>query len=115
MYRGLCLFLFLLLGMACNQKKSSSSASIFEGTFSYMADANQFISCDQKTRMPVEMKGEYLTLEKQYTALSKGAGEQIYVRLEGYTKEVPSMEEGMKELAIIVTKVLEVDKDKSCK
>ncbi len=86
----------------------------FKGMFTYMADANMFFPCDGSKRMPVVMSGEYLTLERRYTALSKGNGERIYTHLEGYTKEVPAMEGNSKELAIVVTKVIEVNDGKSC-
>jgi hypothetical protein len=87
--------------------------SVFEGMYSYMADANMFVSCDKKNRMPVEMKGKYLDLERQYLRTVDG-GVEVYVRLKGEVKKVPPME-GDKEIdALVITEVLELSKDKKC-
>ncbi len=93
--------------------QSEKVDSIFEGMYSYMADANMFVSCDKKMRMPVEMKGKYLDLERQYLRTVDG-GVEVYVRLKGRVKKVPPME-GDKEIdALVITEVLELSKDKKC-
>jgi hypothetical protein len=97
-----------------SKDNNATKESIYTGMFTYMADANMFFPCDGSQRMPVAMTGEYLTLERKYTALTKGSGERIYVRVEGSTKEVPAMEGNGKELALVVSKVLEVDNHKDC-
>lgn len=87
--------------------------SIFEGMYSYMADANMFVSCDKKKRMPVVMRGKYLDLERQYLRTVDG-GVEVYVRLKGKVKKVPPME-GDKEIkALVISEVLELSKDKKC-
>lgn len=93
--------------------KTDGTGATFEGTFSYMADANIFISCNKLQRMPIEMEGEYLALERAYTNSVDG-GQPIYVRLKGYTKEVPAMEGDDMVTAIVITQILEIDKDKNC-
>ncbi len=87
--------------------------SIFEGMYSYMADANMFVSCNKKMRMPVEMKGKYLDLERKYLRTVDG-GVEVYVKLKGYVKKVPPMEGDKKIDALIITEVLELSKDKKC-
>lgn len=93
--------------------KTEVSGNIYEGTFSYMADANLFVSCDKKTSMPIEMEGEYLTLEKAYTSLVEG-GTEVYVRLKGYPQAAPAMEGDRKITVLVVTAILEINKDKNC-
>lgn len=85
----------------------------YEGTFSYMADANMFVSCDGALRMPVEMEGDYLELERAYGQLVEG-GTSVYVRMQGYPKEVPAMEGDGMHTAFILTHLLDIDKDKTC-
>jgi hypothetical protein len=87
--------------------------SIFEGMYSYMADANMFVSCDRKIKMSVEMKGEYLDLERQYLRTVDG-GTEVFVKLKGYVKKVPAMESDKKVDALIIEEVLELTKDKKC-
>lgn len=116
---SLSLFVMILCtscaGLMDSAKDSDKAKDkTFKGMFTYMADANMFFPCDGSQRMPVAMTGEYLTLERKYTALSKGNGERIYSHLEGYTKEVPAMEGNGTTLAIVVTKVVEVNDGKSC-
>ena len=93
--------------------KPEKADSIFEGMYIYMADANMFVSCDRKIKMSVEMKGEYLNLERQYLRTVDG-GVEVYVRLKGKVKKVPPME-GDKEIdALSITEVLEMSKVKKC-
>ncbi len=134
------LFLALAFLMSCNSNSNSSSTQkkppakeeektpieqpttkptpiktdrIFEGMYSYMADANMFVSCDQKIKMPVEMKGKYLNLERQYLRTVDG-GIEVYVKLKGYVKKVPAMEGDKKIDAFILEEILELTKDKKC-
>lgn len=118
------IFFFILLSFfACkdsttetgekSNNNSTSKTADFEGYFSYLADANMFQSCDGKIRMPVEMKGEYLTLEKAYSALGL-AGKRVFVRLNGQIEDVAAMEGDGTEKAIVVTEVVELTKGKEC-
>ena len=87
--------------------------SIFEGMYTYMADANIFVSCDQKMKLPVEMEGEYLNLERLYLRTVDG-GTEVYVKLKGSVKKVPAMEGGKKIDAFVLEEILELTKDKKC-
>lgn len=87
--------------------------NIFEGMYSYMADANMFISCDKKMKIPVEMKGEYINLERQYLRAVDG-GVEVYVKLKGFTKKVSPMEGDRKIDALVIKEILELSKDKKC-
>lgn len=134
------LFLAMAFLMSCNSNSNSSSTqnqsltkeeiktpieqpitkpvpekinNIYEGMYSYMADANMFVSCDRKMKMPVEMKGEYLNLERRYLRTVDG-GTEVYVKLKGYVKKVPAMEGDKKIDAFILEEILELTKDKKC-
>lgn len=87
--------------------------NIFEGMYTYMADANMFVSCDKKIKMSVAMKGEYLNLERQYLRTVDG-GVEVYVKLKGSIKKVPSMEGDQKIDALFIDEVLELSKDRKC-
>ncbi len=131
--------LLIALLMSCNSNPNSSSTTenstikeevekpvepkenptpektdnIFEGMYSYMADANMFVSCDKKMKMPVEMKGEYLNLERQYLRTVDG-GVEVYVKLKGYVRKVPPMEGNQEIDALFLEEILELSKDKKC-
>ncbi|MFK7770908.1 MAG: hypothetical protein AB8F94_02170 [Saprospiraceae bacterium] len=134
------LFLTLTFLMSCNSNSNSNSTQkqppakeeektpieqpiakpvpekvdkVFEGMYSYMADANMFVSCDREVKMPVEMKGEYLNLEKQYLRTVDG-GTEVYVKLIGSIKKVPAMEGDKMIDALVIEEVLELTKDKKC-
>ncbi|MFK8005823.1 MAG: hypothetical protein AB8H03_05610 [Saprospiraceae bacterium] len=136
--KNIILFLVIAFSISCNSNSSSSqnqypaeeasensidqpiekvtppkTNNIFEGMYSYMADANMFISCDQKIKMPVEMKGEYLNLEKQYLRTVDG-GTEVYVKLKGAIKKIPAMEGDKKINALVLEEVLELTKDRKC-
>jgi hypothetical protein len=87
--------------------------NVFEGVYSYMADANRFVSCDQKRSMPVAMKGEYINLERQYLRTVDG-GVEVYVKLQGYIKKIPSKGGDTAIDALFIEKILELSKDKKC-
>ena len=128
------LFLAMSFLMSCNSNSSSTQNqpsakeeeknsitkpvservdNIFEGMYTYMADANMFISCDQKMKMSIEMKGEYLNLEKQYLRTVDG-GTEVFVKLKCFIKKVPAMEGDKMIDALILEEILELTKDKKC-
>jgi len=93
--------------------KPEKTDSIFEGMYSYMADANVFVSCDKKKRMSVEMKGKYLDLERQYLRTVDG-GVEVFVKLKGHVKKVPAMEVDGEVDALVLEEILEMTRDKKC-
>jgi len=92
---------------------SKTSSKVYKGMFSYMADANMFVSCDKSTQLPIDMTGKYLVLEKAYTNIAEG-GKEVYLELKAYEKEVPAMEGDGMETALVLTEIVSLDKDKSC-
>lgn len=90
-----------------------NTENLFEGMYSYMADANIFVSCDQTRKMSVEMKGKYLDLERLYLRTVDG-GTEVYVKLKGMIKKVPAMEGDKKMDALVIEEVIELSKDKKC-
>jgi len=59
-----------------------SESATYVGTFVYWADAPTLRECASGKTIPVLMKGEYLALEKAYTAakLPPGSGQQVEVQ-----------------------------------
>ena len=109
-------FLFILLSFLfsnCNSEKKE--IEIFEGYFSYMADANMFTSCNSSIVMPVNMDGAYLELEKKYLSISDGNGGRVYVRLKGKIEKVPPMEGDNLIDALVISEVVEINASKKCK
>ena len=64
-------------------------------------------------KMPIQMKGEYLTLEKRYLKAVDG-GTKVFIRFKGMIEEVDTMEGSGKEKSLLITEFLELDKVKSC-
>jgi hypothetical protein len=106
-------FALAILFFACKNEQKTKEI-IFEGAYSYMADANQFISCDGKTRMPVHNEAEYLTLERKYLSTVKEGGQKVFVKLKGHIADVPKMEGEGTEQAIVVTEIMAVGGESDC-
>jgi uncharacterized lipoprotein NlpE involved in copper resistance len=62
------------------------------GMFRYMADAAVFEECLTRRRLPVIMAGDYIVLERQYTAVRRSPGEPILATLDGRIVERAGME-----------------------
>jgi hypothetical protein len=60
--------------------------------FRYLADAPLFEECLTRRKLPVRMVGDYLALERQYTAVRRTPGEPILAALDGQIAERAGME-----------------------
>lgn len=94
-------------------KKPENPVKEYYGMYTYMADSNTFRTCDKKIKMSIQMKGEYLTLEKRYLKAVDG-GTKVFIRFKGMIKEVAAMEGDGKEKSMLITEFLELDKIKNC-
>jgi copper homeostasis protein (lipoprotein) len=64
------------------------------GMFTYMADAASIVLCPDGRRLPVAMQGDYLALERAYTAIDKAQpGQPLLVSFDGAIALRPSAEE----------------------
>ena len=87
---------------------------ILQGLFTYYADAARFTPCATGKPMPVMMKGDYLPLEKAYTAARKDPGKPLLVTLDGEISEQPRMEGDGLELALRVLHFIKIDNATAC-
>lgn len=62
------------------------------GMFQYFADAPLFEECLTRRKLPVRMEGDYLALERKYTAVRRAPGEPILATLDGQIAERAGME-----------------------
>ena len=84
------------------------------GHFIYFADAAVFTPCGQKKAIPVQMgTGEYLKLEKAYSATVEG-GTPCFAEFLGKVKKLPSYDGGKKVDMIVVEKLIEVQLYREC-
>ena len=93
--------------------KQENINKTFKGMYSYMADANNFRLCDNGNNFPVAMQGNYLELEKNYTAISQN-GKEVYVELVGHLEDLKAMEENGNESTFIVKSIIKIDGNKVC-
>ncbi len=85
------------------------------GSFAYMADAASIVECGNGLHFPVDMSGEYITLERAYTALTDiQPGDAVVVRLKGHLAEKPAMEGTGKELSLVVDSMDSIDPLDGC-
>jgi uncharacterized lipoprotein YbaY/heat shock protein HslJ len=72
------------------------------GMFRYQADAARFRDCRSGLQWPVEMTGEYRTLERAYTARRPKPGAELMVSVEGRIEERPRMDDSGTEPTLVV-------------
>lgn len=84
------------------------------GYFMYMADAARFIDCKTNISYPVSMKEEYLQTERQYLKLVDEPAEKIFISIDGYLEKQPKVDEEGLEDAVVIFKLIDIDKEKKC-
>jgi copper homeostasis protein (lipoprotein) len=85
------------------------------GAFTYMADAATIVECGNGLQFPVDMSGEYITLERAYTALTDiQPGDAVVVRLKGHLAERPAMEGSGTTLSLVVDSMDRIDPLDGC-
>ncbi len=87
----------------------------YAGMYRYMADAALFEDCITGKRYPVAFLGANMEMENQYGRVKKEAGSPVYVEIEGFVKDLPTMEGDGTETNLIITKVLGFIADAKCK
>ncbi|HMQ10356.1 MAG TPA: hypothetical protein PKC21_06865 [Oligoflexia bacterium] len=87
---------------------------IQEGYFSYMADANMFISCDGNSKNSILMQGKtYLELEKKYLALNLSP-QKVYLKMQAKLINNKTEQKELKKPVWLIENLIELDKNKSC-
>ena len=85
-----------------------------QGLFSYFADSPRFVPCATKQSMPVRMEGDYLALERAYTAQRKEPGMKLLATVDGQILRQPRMEGDGSEQALKVVKFIELSTATTC-
>ena len=84
------------------------------GLFTYFADAPRFTPCATNQSMPVRMEGDYLALERAYTAQRKEPGMALLAEVDGQILRQPRMEGEGGEQALKVVKFIELSAASTC-
>jgi copper homeostasis protein (lipoprotein) len=82
--------------------------------FSYMADAATAVECRSGLVFPVDMSGEYLTVERGYGASGVRPGAPWVVRLKAHLDDRPAMEGDGTTLSLVVDSLLGSNPDDAC-
>lgn len=104
----------LILTASCSSIITDNN-NILKGYFSYMADAALFVDCETNEKYPVAMKGDYITLEKEYLKVAETAGQKVIVELEGEYADLDKIEGEGKRTFLIVNKLIELQPNQTCK
>ena len=84
------------------------------GMFRYMADAARFRDCRSRLQWPVEMSGDYRTLERVYVARREAPGAELLVSLQGRIEPRPKMEGDGAEPTLVVEKFVDAMPGRKC-
>jgi copper homeostasis protein (lipoprotein) len=84
------------------------------GMFRYMADAARFRDCGSGLQWPVEMSGEYRTLERAYVARRAAPGAELQVSLQARIEARPKMDGAGSEPALVVEKFVDAMPGRKC-
>ncbi|HEX5130898.1 MAG TPA: META domain-containing protein [Candidatus Krumholzibacteria bacterium] len=78
-----------------------AASELIAGSFVYLADAGVFTRCDDGTRLPVAMEGDYLALEHAYVVAPHEPGAPVIVTVAGHVAERTAMEGAPREHFIV--------------
>lgn len=96
------------------QIEQNESSNTVEGYFAYMADANMFVSCDEKYKASILMQGKaYLDLERQYLALQVSP-QKIYLKMHASLVDRKTEQQELKKPVWHMESIIELDKNKRC-
>lgn len=98
---------------ASNNTQLTSNTISFEGDFVYYADSAIFSNYAEMKNYPVAMEGEYINLEREYTAFNFAEPTKVNLKVEGYLEDRAGMEEGTANKYLIVTKIIGFDTNKT--
>ena len=118
------LFVVFVIAISCSNKTENNNAMpneaqltsntiTFEGDFVYYADSAIFSNYAEMKNYPVAMEGEYINLEREYTAFNFAEPTKVNLKVEGYLEDRAGMEEGTTNKYLIVTKIIGFDTNKT--
>ncbi len=93
----------------------SSEPQVLTGMFRYFADAATVTLCADGRRLPVAMEGDYLALERAYSAANQGSTQPLLATVEGLIAARSLGEEGSApKPALVVQRFVSVWPRESC-
>ena len=113
MIRNFVICLLTLCLAACEH--SGYEISKFNGDYRYYAGIAEFFDCDTGVKYYVADAGIHTELQDIYTSLDVKEKEDIYMQVEGYTREEQQMEGIDPILVFVPVKLLSHDADRGCK
>lgn len=75
---------------------------VLAGLFTHVADAPRFVLCADGRALPVQMAGDYLALERAYTAARPAPGAPVWAQIEASIAPRPAMEAGQPPVETLV-------------
>ena len=112
MIRKFVICLITLLLASCEH--SGYDVTKFKGDYRYYAGIAEFFDCDDRVKYYVADAGIYAELQELYTRLNVKEKEDIYIQVEGYTREEKQMEGIDPALVFVPVKLLSHDVDRGC-
>jgi heat shock protein HslJ len=79
---------------------------VLGGEMVYFADAATFLECMTGRSYPIAMEGDYLALERAYSAAAEPPGSPLYVTLQGVLADRARMEGEGTERAVVVRRFI---------
>lgn len=113
MTRKFVICLITLLLASCEH--SGYDVTKFNGDYRYYAGIAEFFDCDSRIKYYVADAGIHAELQELYTSLNVKEKEDIYIEVEGYTREEKKMEDIDPALVFVPVKLLSHDVDRGCK
>ena len=105
----------LLLSSCMTVTIQGSNSQRYTGNFRYYAGIAEFFDCKTQKKHYLEESGLTEDLIKAYQKLNLRPKDDVYVRVEGFYKELEQME-GVDPIDVFVpTKIIQLDTTRSCK
>ena len=106
-------FCFITLLLA-SCEHSGNDVSEFTGEYRYYAGIAEFFDCDSAIKYYVADAGVYKDLQDMYDNLNLKEKDDVYIMVDGYTKEEKQMD-GIDPITVFVpVKLLSHDTDRGC-
>lgn len=98
-----------------NERSSAGSQAVrFDGMYTYIADAANFVDCDTAQRWPVAMEGDNASLERAYGRARAAPGTPLLVSVEGRLAPRPRVDRPGEEPNLVVERYLRVWPGETC-
>jgi len=117
-FRGLKAVLLLpmaLAGVGCDSEHRGHEIESFQGDYRYSSGVGEFFDCQSRVRYYVHDSSANKRLIREYRKLGLQHGDDAYVRVKGYLKEVPQMEGVDPVKEFVPAEFISIDPNRGCK